>query len=67
MNTPSIPVPLPVFLQIQKHEMESPFNEWVTGEEVNHEPTNNELASHYISSGRAAQIALEMTPRMAKI
>ncbi|MDP2593068.1 MAG: hypothetical protein Q8P52_00245 [bacterium] len=67
MDTHKIPVPLAVFLQIQKREMESPFNRWVTGEEVHRYPTNNELVTHYIGSGRAAEIARELEPRMARI
>jgi len=42
------------FVREQLEEMQSPFNQWVTGEEVGHEPSHNELAEHYIKHGGAA-------------
>jgi len=30
--------------------IESPDNRWFTGQEVKHEPNNNELAIHYIKN-----------------
>lgn len=39
--------------------MREDFNRWVTGEEVHHSPTDNELVEHFIKSGAAAKFATE--------
>ncbi len=44
-------------LDQQIEEIKSPFNLWVTGEEVGHEPTISEAAIHYIKCGGASDFA----------
>ncbi|MEK7477862.1 MAG: hypothetical protein AAB645_00640 [Patescibacteria group bacterium] len=50
-------MPLKTRLAIQLNEIFSPFNKWVTGEKVEHNPTPAELSDNYIKSGRAAEIS----------
>lgn len=45
------------YVEKQMAEITSPFNKWVTGEKVGHDPTHNELAENYIESGAAARFA----------
>ena len=41
------------YMRIQIEKILSPFNRWVTGEKVGHNPTDNELAMNFIECGGA--------------
>lgn len=41
------------YVRRQQEEMLSPFNRWITGEKVGHNPDYNELAEYYVRSGGA--------------
>lgn len=46
------------YVEKQMEEIKSPFNRWVTGEKVGHDPSHNELAENYIQSGGAQRFSL---------
>lgn len=41
------------YMEEQQKEILSPFNRYVTGEKVGRDPTDEELAMHYIENGGA--------------
>ena len=43
--------------------MLSPFNRWVTGEKVGHDPDKNELAENYIKTGAARDFSDKYEPK----
>lgn len=55
------------YMQAQVQEMNSGFNRWVTGEKVNHDPSELELYSNYVSSGGAARFRAKWFAVIAEI
>lgn len=47
------------YIEKQIEEMNSPFNKWVTGEKVGHDPTRSELADNYVETGGARRFSEE--------
>ncbi len=45
------------YMKAQLDEIFSPFNKWVTGEKVNHPPSEKELAKNYVDNGGPERFA----------
>ena len=44
-------LPLKEDMRLMVEEILSPFNRWVTGQEIGHEPNHNECVLHFIDYG----------------
>lgn len=55
--TRSSEIPLQLYIDVQRREVDSPLNHYGAWQEFGHEPTSNECWEHYIHCGRSEEMS----------